>query len=118
MNKISSAAMAAIEPFISEWGLPTAAERVAKRTASSMEEINAFYEAMLPWMEEIINYLNQFHLSNIPAKAEPVAYAALAMCEIDNPVRWKEIELSSGFEVRCMIEKQSFYDSRLAAAPS
>lgn len=114
MNPLSDQAITAIEPFVDIWGLPTAAQRVAKRTTSSMDEINAFYDAMLPWMEEILNYLNQFPLEAIPGQALPVAYAALAMCEVDNPVRWKETELSSGFDVRKMAEKTSFYDSRVA----
>lgn len=112
MNPLSDAACAAIEPFLPEWGLPDGAQRVAKRASSSMEEISAFYDAMLPFMEEILNYLNQFPPDALPSGAQPIAWAALAMCEVDNPVRWKEAELSSGFNVRNMTEKRSFYDSR------
>ncbi len=114
MNELSASAMAAIGPYAHEWSLPASALRVAKRTSSSMDEINDFYEAVLPWMEEILNYLNQFPLEAIPAEAKPVAYIALAMCEVDNPVRWKETELSSGFDVRHMLEKKFFYDGRRA----
>lgn len=114
MDSLSNQAMAAIAPFLDTWGLPSAAQRVAKRTASSMDEITTFYEAMLPWMEELLNYLNQFPLDDLPAEALPIAYAALAMCEVDNPIRWKETELSSGFAVSKMIEKTSFYDNRIA----
>ncbi len=113
MNELSNQTLAAIEPLLDIWGLPSATQRVAKRTASSMEEIRNFYDTMLPHMEEIINYLNQFPLDDLPEKSLPIAYAALAMCEVDNPVRWNETELSSGFAVGKMIEKTSFYDSRI-----
>lgn len=111
MKQISASAINAIEPFLKEWGYRTTAERVVKRTSSSMEEINGFYETMLPWMEEILAYLDQYPLENIPSDATSIADLALAMCEVDNPVRWKETELSSGFNVRGMVEKTSFYDS-------
>jgi hypothetical protein len=110
MQDISNSAKEAIGPFLEEWAIPTATGRVFKRTSSSMEEINVFYEAMLPWMEEILVYLNQHPLDDFPPEVERIALAALAMCEVDNPVRWKETELSSGFDVRAMIEKGSFYD--------
>jgi len=113
MKEISDSAIDAIKSFLEDWAGATAAERVAKRTSSSMEEINAFYDAMLPWMEEILVYLNQYALEEIPDEAQDIANAALAMCEVDNPVRWKEPELSSGFDVRAMLEKGSFYDSGL-----
>jgi hypothetical protein len=112
MENLSNEARSAIEPFLKEWGLPTLAERVQKRTASSMEQISAFYEAMLPHMEEIIAHLNRFPLDAIPEDSRQLANAALAMCEIDNPVRWGEVLLPSGFDVLSMVEKTSLYDSR------
>lgn len=115
MTPLPDATRAAIEPFLAEWGLPEATGRVGKRVATPIAGIEAFYAAMLPWMEEILNYLNQFPLDAIPDQDRRLAAAALAMCEVDNPVRWKETELSSGFDVRGMIEKEGFYDSRIPA---
>lgn len=47
------------------WSLATMAERSARRTSSSMEELEAFYAAMLPRMESVLGYLAQ-----IPADDE------------------------------------------------
>ncbi len=101
-----------LAPFVATWGLPTSVARVARRTGSSMEEIHRFHEAMLPRMDEVIRYLNSFEISSIPEEDLPLAYAALAMCEIDNPVRWGEVCLSSGYDVLNMLEKETLYDSR------
>ena len=48
-----------LAPYLA-WSLPTDRERSAKRQSSTMEEINAFYHAMLPRMEEILSCLEQY----------------------------------------------------------
>jgi len=40
------------------WALPTDRERCVKRQSSSMDEINAFYHAMLPRMDAILSYID------------------------------------------------------------
>ena len=40
-----------------DWSLGTMAERSARRSSSSMQEIEAFYAAMLPRMEAVLGYL-------------------------------------------------------------
>lgn len=100
-------------PYLADWGLATSAERVARRASGSMEEIRAFHEAVLPRLEEVIDYFNHFSVGNIPEEDMPLAYAALAMCEVDNPVRWNEVNLSSGYDVLAMTEKKTLYDSRI-----
>ena len=52
------------------WALPTERERNARRRASPMAEINALYEAVLPRMDAIIEYLNQFPLDALPDDAK------------------------------------------------
>ncbi|MCB2049808.1 MAG: hypothetical protein KDE63_00125 [Novosphingobium sp.] len=115
MIDLSEQALSVVEIHATAWGLPTSAERVAKRVCSTMDEISNFYDAMLPHMEEILDYLNQFSLDTIPDNVKPIAWTALAMCEVDNPVRWKSVTLSSGFDVLGMVPKSSFYDSSFVA---
>lgn len=113
MLKVQKPDFSEIAAFLPVWGLPTSPERVAQRARSSMEEVRCFHEAMLPRLEEVIDYLNQFAIGDIPPEDLPLAYAALAMCEIDNPVRWREVHLSSGYDVLAMIEKDTPYDNRV-----
>jgi hypothetical protein len=44
-------------------------ERYQRRLASSMEEMQAFYDAALPRGEEAIAYLDQFDLHELPDAA-------------------------------------------------
>lgn len=53
-----------LEPFL-DWALPTIGRRRAKRLASTMEEIDAFYQAILPRMSDIAAYLNGFDLARL-----------------------------------------------------
>ena len=57
-------AFAELEPFI-DWSLATESERLQKRLDSSMDEIRAFYSAMLGRIEEMLEYLNGFPLDQL-----------------------------------------------------
>lgn len=109
MIELSQGAAEAVRAYVAAWGLPTSTERLHQRVSSTMDQITQFYEALLPWMEEILAYLNQFTLDAMPEEARSVSYVALSMCEVDNPIRWNEVELSSGFRIIDMHEKQSPY---------
>lgn len=59
----------ALEPFAKEWCIASEPERYAKRLASTMDEIQAFYDAFFPRAEEAIAYLEKFPLDNLPEDA-------------------------------------------------
>lgn len=54
---------AALEPF-NAWVLETERDRYGKRLASSMEEMQAFYDAAFPLLEQASDHLDKFPLSN------------------------------------------------------
>jgi hypothetical protein len=58
-----------LEPFAKEWCLASEPERYAKRLASTMDEIQAFYDAIFPRAEEAIVYLEKFPLDDLPEDA-------------------------------------------------
>jgi hypothetical protein len=68
------------------WALPTETERNRKRRTSTMAELQAFYDAILPRMDAIIAYLNQFPLDNMPADAQRLFYMALSLMEVSTAV--------------------------------
>lgn len=70
-----------LAPYLA-WSLPTERERSAKRQASTMAEISSFYQAMLPRMEEVLPYLDQFSLENIPEDVQRLFYLALSLAEV------------------------------------
>ena len=55
-----------LEPFAQQWCLPTEEERYAKRLASPMGELQAFYDAMFPRVEEALVFCDQYPLDALP----------------------------------------------------
>ena len=60
---------AELEPFVSSWALPRAHDRYQRRLSSSMDEMQAFYDAISARGEEAIAYLDQFDLDDLPEPA-------------------------------------------------
>ena len=86
-----------LEPFAA-WALPTERERNGRRRASSMAEINALYDAVLPRMDAIIAYLNQYPLDALPEEAERLLNLSLSLAEVSPAVEfYKQPEVVDGF---------------------
>jgi hypothetical protein len=58
-----------LEPFVRDWCLDSEPERYAKRLASSMDELQTFYDAIFPRAEQAIAYLEKFPLDALPEDA-------------------------------------------------
>jgi hypothetical protein len=58
-----------LEPFVEEWCLDSEPERYAKRLSSTMDEIQAFYDAAFPRAEAAMQYLEKFPLDELPEDA-------------------------------------------------
>ena len=54
-----------LEPFVQDWCLDNEPARYAKRLASTMDEIQKFYDAIMPRAEAAIQYLEQFPLDTM-----------------------------------------------------
>ena len=57
-------AFAELETF-ADWALPSEKDRYAKRIASSMDELQAFYDAAFPKLEDSTEYLKNMSLDGI-----------------------------------------------------
>jgi len=69
-----------------DWAREPERARTEKREASSMAEIRAFYEAVLPRLEDMIRYLEDYHDGDMPAPARRLYLISLALVEIANLV--------------------------------
>ena len=66
-----------LEPYAAIWCLPTEGQRFAKRVASTMDEIQAFYDAFFPRAEEAIAYCDKFPLDDMPEDAQRLLLASV-----------------------------------------
>jgi len=79
-----------LEPF-SGWCLGSEPERYAKRLASTMTEIQAFYDAITPRAEEAISYCDKFPLDDLPEDVLNLLHLLYSMVTVSFPVEcWKQ----------------------------
>jgi hypothetical protein len=84
------AEFAALEPF-SDWALPTERERYARRLASAMAELQAFYDAAFPLLEQAMKHLDQFPLHELPDPERNLMYLMMSLVSVSFPVEvWKQ----------------------------
>jgi hypothetical protein len=108
---------AALQPHVDKWGKPGLMERVVVRCESTFDELKEFHGAMLPHVEDIIEFLNKWPLKEIPEEYLPLSYATLAMCEVDNSVnRWKDVILPDAQDPRTVNFKRDYYDMTISPA--
>ena len=58
-----------LEPYAAKWCLPTERQRFAQRMASTMDEMQAFYDAFFPRVNEAVDYCDKFPLDDLPEDA-------------------------------------------------
>jgi hypothetical protein len=59
-----------LEPLAPIWCLATETERFERRQASSMAELQRFYDAFFPRLEEAIECCNRHSLDDMPEEVE------------------------------------------------
>jgi hypothetical protein len=80
-----------LERFAEEWCLATEPERYAKRLASTMDEMQAFYDGLFPRAEEAIAYLENFPLDDLPDDALRLLHLLYSLIIVSFPVEiWRQ----------------------------
>lgn len=84
------AQFADLEPFV-DWSLATETERYAKRLASSMEDLQALYDAAFPRLEEAMAFLDERSLDQLPEDATRLLWLYYSFVNASFPVEvWRQ----------------------------
>ncbi len=79
-----------LEQF-SDWVLPNEAARYGKRLGSTMDEMQAFYDAITARAEEAISYCDKFSLQDMPEDVLNLMRLLYSMVTVSFPVEcWKQ----------------------------
>lgn len=79
-----------LEAF-SEWILPTEFDRYAKRLDSTMEELQAFYDAAFPLMADGTEYLESVQLDGISEEDRNLLWLFCSLVTVSFPVEvWRQ----------------------------
>jgi hypothetical protein len=80
-----------LEPFATKWCVASEPERYAKRLASSMDELQTFYDALFPRAEEAITYLDKLPLHDLPDDARRLLQLLYSLMLVSFPVEiWRQ----------------------------
>jgi hypothetical protein len=80
-----------LEPFAATWCLATERERYARRLASTMDEMQAFYDAFFPRAEEAIAYCDRYQLDEMPDDARRLLQLLYSLVMVSFPVEaWRQ----------------------------
>jgi hypothetical protein len=101
------AEFADLEPY-SDWILETERERYTKRLASSMEEMQAFYDAAFPRLAEANKYLEDYPLGQpIPEPQRNLLILMMSLVLVSFPIEvWQQPRVpdSGAAYLDCIIE--------------
>ena len=81
-SRVLTEQFADLEPFAGAWALATQREREKQRAASTPEELQGLYATLLPRLDQMLDYLNQFPLDNLPEDARRLLYLTLSFAEV------------------------------------
>ncbi len=80
-----------LERFAEAWCLASEPERYAKRLASTMDDIQAFYDATFPRAEAAIAYLEKFPLDDLPDEARRLLHLLYSLILVSFAVEiWRQ----------------------------
>ena len=72
-------------PFLG-WALEPERARTEKKAETPMEDIRAFYDAMLPRLDDILRYLEDYFAEDLPAPAHRLYLMSLSLVEVSTLV--------------------------------
>jgi hypothetical protein len=84
------AEFADLEPF-ADWSLETEAQRYEKRLASTMDELQTFYDTAFPRLGEALAYLDRLDLQALPDDAKALLWLCYSLVNASFPVEvWRQ----------------------------
>lgn len=96
-----------LEPYARTWCLPTESQRFAKRMSSSMEEMESFYSAAFPRLDEAKAYLDKLDIHDLPKDAENLLYLMFSLIIVSFPIElWRQpaVPDAGAAEIVCWLE--------------
>ena len=80
-----------LEPFAPTWCLVTEPERWSQRLASTMDQLQAFYDACFPRVDAAIDHCDRYDLHALPPDVERLLQLLLSFALVSYPVEvWRQ----------------------------
>lgn len=98
----------AFEPFAA-WILETQDARYEKRLASTVEEMQALYDTMMPRLQEVIDYCNQYDIDDLPEPVRKLMFLTFSLIQASFVVEaWRQPNVpdAGAAVINCIREPQ------------
>jgi hypothetical protein len=100
---------AELNRFIETWALATETGRNAQRHTVGMPAILEFKDAMLPRVDELVAWLNQYRLDSLPDDAKTAMYLLLSFAEVAPAVEfYQQPNVIDGYDPFRFVADESF----------
>ncbi|NNL84349.1 MAG: hypothetical protein HKP27_01790 [Myxococcales bacterium] len=90
-----------LERFVPEWVVDSEADRYRFRVSRTIEELDSFYAAVFPRLDDLANYIDQYPLDAMPREAVLLLRLGQMLMEISPAVgvyRQPDVPNSTPFE--------------------
>ena len=79
-----------LEPF-ADWAIHGETNRYEKRIASTMDELQTFYDAAQPKMDDAMKYLEQRSVDQLPEEGKRLLWLYCALITVSFPIEaWRQ----------------------------
>lgn len=95
-----------LEPF-ADWALPLEGQRYAKRLTSSMDALQAFYDAAFPRIDDAVAYLDRYPLNALPDDASRLLWLYCSLVTVTFPIEvWHQPNVpdAGASSIDCVVE--------------
>ena len=101
-----------LSQYIEKWGTCASMRaRMEERCVTPFPQLEAFHTAILPVLEQLVDFLDQFPPDDLPEEYIPLANTVMAVGEIDKAVTvWRASMLRDALDPRRFIDKRSEVD--------
>ena len=88
-----------LTPWVAEWALVSEQARYMKLHAVTFDQLKAFYDAMLPEMDAVMEFLKTQPVEGMQPDARNLYHLAMTFAETAHPLDlgWKDTDFPSAF---------------------
>ncbi|MBV7483847.1 hypothetical protein [Bordetella sp. BOR01] len=109
-----------LEHFVPDWALPSEERRFHRLHSVRLEELRGFYDAMLPRLPAILDYLGRCKLSALPRQARTLFDLAMTYVETSHPIDlgWKDTDFPGAYRWQAFEFRSISQRSRAESHPA
>lgn len=80
-----------LQPFAERWVLPDQRARYLERLAASMDDMQAFYDAAMARIDDVLAYLEQYQVDELSDEGVNLLWLYSSLCNVSFPVEvWRQ----------------------------